>query len=786
MDLSMYLPLKVTVAVLAVSLLLSPGIFNLQSDLVQAAEPQHLTYTLSFPEPSLTRKTIGMETFTEVSLAGAFTAGIEEGAPLLPRSCVQLVLPASTMVDEVTVTGESILVDMPLHDLHLYPIIPYQPPEPIGYHIQQDLIMDTALYEQDSMYPSSLFQEQLLGYCRGYPILSVTVNPVHYNPLQGTLRYYSEINIEISLQTTDTVHPFLRDTSIDAWWVKQLVSNPETISTYHHFRDGNEYPGGLCDPADHYEYVIITTERNNLDHWNPTPNIPNNWNTLMNHHLNINGLACTLVTIEDINQHLDYELPDPYFDDLPGRVREFCKDAYLDWGTEYILIGGDDEWIPAREMDYQYEGNVDSDLYWSNLDNTFNDDHDIFWGEYGDTGFDLYSELFIGRITCDEPKDVSNWIEKSIQYATTTDVDVLDNAAFYGGNTGWIAQGDDFIDYSAIKGTDNWLGWNDSPYPNWLGFQFGFETWNEYHQDHSYDLSVKWTAESKNPGWHGGSLSSAVLGLKNSINDNQVTLLSAIAHANAWMSMDVYCNEDWAPYYYHGLTYWEESYHNTRPFFVHDYGCHCGDMDAAADGVLHSMLFHSDTNLAFACVYNTCYGWGNYYCTNSSSAVLQKSFWDYLFDLDNNSGTTMNWQLGKAHAWSKDHLAPTINWGSHGTWRGVIQGCLLFGDPAQSIKPPGDNQLCGDVYDGHGGPLFPGPPYQITCDIVVPYDHMLTAHPGVILRINPNMVLTTQGVFTLSATGADPANIYWEDSLYQLKLKRGTLRFSNNVSLKGP
>jgi hypothetical protein len=136
-----------------------------------------------------------------------------------------------------------------------------------------------------------------------------------------------------------------------------------------------------------------------------------------------------------------------------------------------------------------------------------------------------------------------------------------------------------------------------------------------------------------------------------------------------------------------GSSSWENDYHNTKPFFIHDYGCHCGDMDASDDGVLHSMLFHSDTELAFGCVYNTCYGWGNFVSTNSSSALQTKLFWDYFLDVANNSEDTSNWQLGVGHAWSKDIMAPTINWDySYGTWRAILQGCLLFADPAQRLK----------------------------------------------------------------------------------------------------
>ena len=66
-----------------------------------------------------------------------------------------------------------------------------------------------------------------------------------------------------------------------------------------------------------------------------------------------------------------------------------------------------------------------------------------------------------------------------------------------------------------------------------------------------------------------------------------------------------------------------------------------------------------------------------------------KAFWDFFFDTENNSGDYSNWQIGKGNAWSKDQMAPMIDWDySYGTWRGVIECCLLFGDPAQAIKSP--------------------------------------------------------------------------------------------------
>jgi len=550
---------------------------------------------------------------------------------------------------------------------------------PFGFE-PEEFQFNAALYDSDLLYPSDIHDGYHVGYSHGYAILDITLNPVRYFPGDGRLFYYPELTVTITLKDNGEINQFFRNDPEDKSWVEMLVYNPEMTETYTDNLPIFDYPGGLCDPSDDYDYVIITTTRNGLDYWETSGSIPYNWKSLMDKHEQDDGLECTLVTIQEITACSDYHSSDPLFNDLEAHIREFCKDAYEDWGTQYIFIGGDDEWIPARHMKYAHEGKVDSDIYWSNLDKTFNDDHDSHWGEEGDLGFDLYSELFIGRITCDTPQDVSNWMTKSFYYADATDKGYLENAAFYGGDTTWPCQGDDFIDYGAIKGTDNWLGPRPGahgPYPSWLGFNYGFETWNDANPGNEYNLSVKWTAEPPNPGWRGGSESVAVAEFKNAINNDQVTLISGIAHANAKMSLDV------------GMSSWEANYHNTKPFFIHDFGCHCGDMDKEDDGVLHSMLFHSDTELAFACVYNTCYGWGSYEDTNSSSALQQKLFWDYFFDVANNSGSTMNWQLGKAMAYSKNTMAPTINWtysGAPGSWRAIIQGCLLFGDPAQRIK----------------------------------------------------------------------------------------------------
>jgi hypothetical protein len=668
---------SVIICILLVTLSL-PMVFNVAGNVPNDGRG-YLSYSFVFLTPGVQVTPMGGSQYSSIKMSGCIAMGKQAGAPMLPVKAIQLLLPAMTTVTNINVVG----TPMELARIDA-PIFPYQNPVPIGFE-PGTVKINTALYASDSFYPSNLYDGYHVGYCRGYAIMDITLNPVQYIPSEGRLFYYPEVMITVDLEKTGDVNPFFRDTSEDKAWVERLVYNPEVIESYTGDMLGSGYPGGLCDPSDNnglgYDYVIITTTQNGLDYWPTGSSTPYNWSSLMAKHEQDDGLTCTLVTIQEINACRDYYNADPLFNDTQAHIREFCKDAYQDWGIQYVLIAGDADTIPARLMDYADESDVDSDLYWSNLDNTFNADLDASWGEEGDAGFDLYSELFVGRITCDVPQDVSNWMKKSFYYADSSDSDYLDNAAFYAGDNTWQCEGDDFIDYSAIKGTNNWLGpipGYHGQYPTWLGFQYGYETWNTVHPNHDYNLSVKWTAEFPNPGWQGdGTTPTAIAGFRNAINNDQVTLISGIAHATAEMSLDV------------NMSSWKSDYRNTKPFFIFDYGCHCGDFDAVDDGVLDTMLFHSDTELAFACVYNTCSGWGSYWDTNSSSALQQKLFWDYLFDVVNNSGSPMNWQLGKAQAWSKDMMAPTINWSyasAPGSWRGIIEGCLLFGDPAQRLK----------------------------------------------------------------------------------------------------
>jgi hypothetical protein len=468
-------------------------------------------------------------------------ASNEPGFPALPVYFMKLVLPSGTDVSQVSVLGNPIELESMKTVIEQKPIFPYQSPVPLNQDPPDTLEYNDSIYSKDEPFPASPLAFYDVSYCRGYGIISLGINPMSYIPQTGIVSYYPEMTIEIET-TPSSIHEYYRGSNQDAQWVTSLVDNPEILPTYQRGQLSSfDYPGGLCDPSDSYDYVIIT--RDILKDFQA----PYNWTDFIVHNQQ-KGLTTTIITVEDIISTPQYYNNTPVFNDTTAKIREFCRDAYQDWGISYVLIAGDQDGVntvPRRLMDSNAEDGVETDLYWSNLDGTFNDDADSRWGEEDDTGFDLYSELFIGSIPCDTGDDISNWMTKSFYYENNNERDYLENVAFYGGDLDtlwlWDCEGDDFMDFT-LYGTSNWFGPDpnhDGPWPGFLGFMYGFDTWNTSYPNAAFNTSIRWTGEGDdsgdngpNPGWQGGSESLSIAGLKNAINNDQVTILNGIAHSS--------------------------------------------------------------------------------------------------------------------------------------------------------------------------------------------------------------------------------------------------------------
>jgi len=88
--------------------------------------------------------------------------------------------------------------------------------------------------------------------------------------------------------------------------------------------------------------------------------------------------------------------------DTQARIRSFVTDACAEWGTAWVLLGGDTALVPARRayaMTCEAGGHPDEDaiacdLYYADLDGTWNADGDAIYGETTDD-VDLYPDVFV-------------------------------------------------------------------------------------------------------------------------------------------------------------------------------------------------------------------------------------------------------------------------------------------------------------------------------------------------------------------------------------------------------
>ncbi|MGQ9810170.1 MAG: C25 family cysteine peptidase [bacterium] len=126
--------------------------------------------------------------------------------------------------------------------------------------------------------------------------------------------------------------------------------------------------------------------------------------------------------------------------DLPEKIRNFLRDAYQEWGTVYVLIGGSPEVVPIRYAWTNYYGgeSIPTDVYYQDLKGNWNADGDDIYGEYGKPPLEpgdslgLYEHLISGRAPVRNSAEARAFIDKTIAYATQPAPGFAASALFLG------------------------------------------------------------------------------------------------------------------------------------------------------------------------------------------------------------------------------------------------------------------------------------------------------------------------------------------------------------------
>ena len=425
-------------------------------------------------------------------------------------------------------------------------------PIPISSKNPTRINPNVSLYESDMFYPQKTHTMRGIQHRYGIGIAELDIYPVLYNPVKGEIQYFRNFTVTIETVSDGTEGTGVR---VRLDWFKDGAITEENIEALQYYTDNSirgSYENVLCKPSEHAHYLIITSQ--NIIDATTKPNV---------HDLiklrKKQGNPSKVVPIKLIAQSYSGAR-------LNDKLRNFIKDAYNNWKTRFVVLGGDVNIIPLRTV-YAVVGatgdHIPTDLPYQCLDGST-------WSE------DFNAEVFIGRISAENPQEFSNQVHKIIGYEMLRANDPslkqvlhlgekLDAKTFASGslvNIGSLYQSKLFI-------------------------------WR------LYDQARVWSHTN----------------VINEISSENFSLVDHLGHCNVTIVAKLYSGGNW----------WPESFTNKKFAFAKSQGCIPGAIDM--DCIAEHQTTSSKTGM-FAVVYNSRYGWyaiGN--AAAGPSHHVHKSFW---------------------------------------------------------------------------------------------------------------------------------------------------------------
>ncbi len=347
-----------------------------------------------------------------VHLRGAAGRVGAVGAPALPTRLLQLEIPADRTVQRVTV---EVLDEEALG--RGVQVVPAMPPRAADAPAAP-VVFDPEVYGKDQVYPATLARFVGRSAMRGHVLANIQVVPWRYQPARGELVLITRLRV--TLETVPAPHlglPRYRVVpEIEARFeatASRRIPNLETQVA----RGGG---GGVAEPGPYQPtfrpttdgspvgYVIVTspalqTEFQRLADWKTRK-----------------GVQAVVRTTDWI----DAEYPNGV--DAAERLRFFLRDAYQNWGTYFVLLGGDVDQVPFRYAYTPLVGgeHIPSDYYFMCLDDTWNANGNDLWGEGQNLlaeptdDADLAAELVLGRAPVSTLEEAQIFVDKVLEYET--------------------------------------------------------------------------------------------------------------------------------------------------------------------------------------------------------------------------------------------------------------------------------------------------------------------------------------------------------------------------------
>ena len=349
----------------------------------------NIQHKVSFSKSDVT--ILFQEGFSKVRLPGCLVPG-EPGSPELPVKSVSLVIP-----QDVKVTGVRLVSAEKQRIKGNYFIYPAQLKVPFG-EIAPFSEPNKKIYESEKPYPGKVIELAGDGFMNGYHIAGVLVYPLQYIPAKGELYLYTDVVFEVQYESAirDYVKPREIRSDVFKKRVESIIDNPQELEHYEPLTMLSKPSVTLSNDT---PYVIITTQT-----LSPAFESLAEWKTKK-------GTPTKIEYLPDILSGYSGE-------DDAEKIRNFIIDAYTNYNTEWILLGGDVDIIPARYAWIKMYGGqyLLTDYYYACLDGDWNYDEDTLWGEAREDSVDLLAEVNVGRIPVSDLSSAQTFINKLFSY----------------------------------------------------------------------------------------------------------------------------------------------------------------------------------------------------------------------------------------------------------------------------------------------------------------------------------------------------------------------------------
>jgi hypothetical protein len=594
-----------------------------------------LERTLSFPSPE-----IGLaEGAATLSVADCPLVGLP-GEPLLPARGLCVLLPQGEDVSAVRIDlggATEIILDAPLQCA--------QQQYPLSWQgSYQRTLPDEQIYTSVEPFPAERAVLVTTEAFRGYRMAFIRVYPATYVGARSALAFASTIRVTLETQPssqalTESVRMLRPGNQRDLARLEGIAGDVSEAQTYQ-ARLAPQLLSSLVNGEDSYPYVIITNST--------LKPVFENLRDLKDEQ----GYKTKIVLVSDISANYSGS-------DLQAKIRNFIIDAYQNWETEFVLLGGDNDIIPHRGLYADAGGTIDNDiaadLYYMGLDGNWNTDGDSHWGEPAEA--DLIPEVSCGRAAVGTTTEAGNFVNKMIKYERTPVVAQVHNALMAGellwDDPTW---GGDYKD--EIKDGSSNYGYTT------VGFPGTFSVSTLYDRD-IYPYS--WDKEDLIPLINGGN-----------------HIINHLGHSSTTYGLRMVNSDVDTRFTNNGVS-------NTYNI-IYSQGCYAASFDnRTSDGTYTEDCiaehFCFVANAAVAFVGNTRYGWGAHASTGGASQYYDRQFFDAIFG----EGIT---QIGPADVDSRVDNIPFIDATSPGRW--VYYELVVLGDPAMDIWTDSPDSLTAE------------------------------------------------------------------------------------------